>query len=158
MQTLNNHLWEWSWSLFFLITGRWKFSFYGPMGYEFFWKKKEKKLNIFLPHPLPIWTLQSLIQHISLNSLLKYNTIVFLLNAIFLVSAKSLTSKKMRLKCNGNFLCFKEKLLEKSSFILFKDINFGNPPPSTTTAYYPSTPILPQVVIRYPSASRFQYR
>lgn len=143
---------------FFFNHWKMKVFFLRSNGLRIFLKKKEKKLNIFLPHPLPIWTLQSLIQHISLNSLLKYNAIVFLLNAIFLVSAKSLTSKKMRLKCNGNFLCFKEKLLEKSSFFLFKDINFGNPPPSTTTAYYPSTPILPQVVIRCPSASRFQYR
>lgn len=71
------------------ITGGWKSSFYGLLGYEFFVKRIE--------YPsVPLRTLRSLTQHIPLYSLLKYYAIVLLLKAILLVSVKSLTSKRMR--------------------------------------------------------------
>ena len=56
---------------------------------NFLWKETE--------YPsVPLRTLRSLTQHISLYSLLKYYTIVLLLKAILLVSVTSLTSKRMR--------------------------------------------------------------
>ena len=86
------HLWEWSWSPFFLkkkLLGDENLRSMVFWATNFLWKEIE--------YPsVPLRTLRSLTQHIPLYSLLKYYAIALLLKAILLVSVKSLTSKRMR--------------------------------------------------------------